>query len=101
MAFFLGWGPGLKKGYRRPVDRLGYMHQTSVVPIVCHLLGIDPPDQCQGSVPRDFLEGTEAVRERPEGLPEWEWGTRVDGWGDRVWTQKREMFEGFMPGAQD
>ena len=70
--------------------RLGYMHQTSVVPIVCHLLGIDPPDQCQGSVPRDFLKGTEAVRERPEGLPEWEWGTRVDGWGDRVWTQKRD-----------
>ena len=101
MAFFLGWGPGLKKGYRRLVDRLGYMHQTSVVPIVCHLLGIDPPDQCQGSVPRDFLEGTEAVRVRPEGLPEWEWGTRVDGRGDRVWTQKRDMFEGFMPGSQD
>ena len=53
MAFFLGWGPGLKKGYRRPVDRLGYMHQTSVVPIVCHLLGIDPP----GPVPGQRAQG--------------------------------------------
>ena len=101
MAFFLAWGQGLKKGYRRPVDRLGYMHQTSVAPVVCHLLGIDPPDQSQGAVPRDFLEGTTPVYDRPETLPEWEWGTRVDGWGDRVWTQKRDMFEGFMPGDQD
>ena len=73
-------GPGLKKGYPRPVDRLGYMRQTDVVPIVCHLLGIDPPDQCQGTVPRDFLEGTSP----PYGTgltnyPTGEWGTRVDG----------------------
>ena len=101
MAFFLGWGPGLKRGYQRPVDRLGYMHHTSVVPIVCHLLGIEPPDQCQGQVPRDFLEGTRPVMDRTEELPAWEWGTRVDGWGDRVWTQKRDMFEGFMPGAEE
>ncbi|MDP6403133.1 MAG: alkaline phosphatase family protein, partial [SAR202 cluster bacterium] len=100
MAFFLGSGPGLKRGYRRPVDRLGYMHHTSVVPIVCNLLGIEPPDQCQGVLPRDFLEGVSSVMERPEALPDWEWGTRVDGWGDRVWTQKRDMFEGFMPGKQ-
>ncbi len=98
MAFFLGWGPGLKRGYQRPVDRLGYMHQTSVAPLVCHLLGIEPPDQCQGSLPRDFLEGAKPVMERLEGLPDWEWGTRPDGWGDRVWTQKRDMFERFLPG---
>ena len=97
MAFFLGWGPGLKKGYRRQVERLGYMHQTSVAAMVCHLLDIEPPDQCQGPVPRDFLEGTTQVMERETELPDWEWGTRVDGWGDRVWTQKRDMFEGFMP----
>ena len=101
MAFFLGWGPGLKKGYRRPVDRLGYMHQTSVAPIVCHLLDIEPPDQCQGYVPRDFLEGISPVLDRPEAMPDWEWCTKVDGWGDRVWTQKRDMFEGFMPSDDD
>ncbi len=98
MAFFMASGPGLKTGYRRPVDQLGYMHHTSVVPIVCHLLGIEPPAQSQGAVPRDMLEGTEVVRERDDRLPDWEWGTRVDGWGDRVWTQKRDMFEGFLPG---
>ena len=100
MAFFLAWGSGLKKGYERPSDKLGYMHQTDVVPIVCHLLGIDPPDQAQGTVPRDFLEGTEPFIDRPTELPGWEWGTRLEGWGDRVWTQKRDMFEGFMPGYE-
>lgn len=99
-AFFLGWAKGLKKGYERPVDRLGFMQQTDVVPIVCHLLGIDPPDQCQGAVPRDFLEGTTPVKARETELPDWEWGTRVEGWGDRVWTQRRDMFEGFMPGRE-
>ena len=76
------------------------MHQTDVVPIVCHLLGIDPPDQSQGTLPRDFLEGTRPVPDRRASLPAWEWGTRVEGWGDRVLTQKRDMFEGFMPGYQ-
>jgi predicted AlkP superfamily phosphohydrolase/phosphomutase len=101
MAFFMVSGPGMKRGYQRQVDRLGFMHQTSVVPIVCHLLGIEPPDQCQGALPRDFLEGVAPVMERPDEVSDWEWGTNVDGWGDRVWTQKRDMFEGFMPGRQD
>ncbi len=100
LAFMLTNGPGLKAGYQRSVDRLGYVHLTSVVPIVCHLLGFEPPDQCQGALPRDYLAGTAPTAERPEDLPSWEWGTRVDGWGDRVWTQKRDMFEGFMPGYE-
>lgn len=87
-AFFLGWGPGLKKGYERPANRLGYMHLTSVVPLICHLLGIEPPDQCQGSVPRDFLEGTRPVMERLSDLPTWEPGTRAETASSRVWTQK-------------
>lgn len=100
LAYLLAQGPGLKEGYRRPVDRLGYVHMTSVVPLVCHLLGIDPPAQCQGALPRDFLEGVAATADRVPGLPDWEWGTQVDGWGDRVWTQRRDMFEGFMPGYE-
>ena len=52
-------------------------------------------------VPRDFLEGTAAVKARSEGLPEWGWSARVDGWCDRPWTQKRDMLEGFMPGSPD
>ena len=100
MAFLLSHGPGLKEGYRRPVDRLGYVHLTSVVPVVCHLLGIEPPAQCQGALPRDYLEGIAPTADRAAHLPTWEWGTGVDGWGDRVWTQKRDMFEGFMPGYE-
>lgn len=97
-AFFLGWGKGLKNGYERNPEQLGYMHETSVVPIVCHLLNIAPPDQCQGNLPRDFLEGTQPTKGRSPNLPDWEWGTRVEGWGDRVWTQKRDMFERFLAG---
>ena len=100
LAFLLAQGPGLKAGYQRPVDRLGYVHLTSVVPLVCHLLGNEPPAQCQGALPRDFLEGVAPVHDRAPNLPDWERGTRVDGWGDRVWTQKRDMFEGFMPGYE-
>ena len=100
LAFLLAQGPGLKAGYQRPVDRLGYAHLTSVVPLVCHLLGIEPPAQCQGALPRDFLAGVPPTADRAAGLPAWEWGTRVDGWGERVWTQKRDMFEGFMPGYE-
>ena len=100
MAFILSHGPGLKTGYRRPVDRLGYVHLTSVVPLVCHLLSIEPPAQCQGALPRDYLEGIAPTADRVADLPAWEWGTGVDGWSDRVWTQKRDMFEGFMPGYE-
>ena len=62
-SFFLD-GPGLKKGYERPVDRLGYIHAVDVVPTFCHILGVDPPAQAQGTVARDLYEGHEMVRER-------------------------------------
>ncbi|MCY3897741.1 MAG: alkaline phosphatase family protein [Caldilineaceae bacterium] len=62
-SFFLD-GPGLKKGYERPVDRLGYIHAVDVVPTFCHILGVDPPAQAQGTVVRDLYEGHEMVRER-------------------------------------
>jgi len=61
---FLLAGPGVKRGYERPSDRLGYIHAVDVVPTLCHLLGIEPPAQSQGAVARDLLEGHEMVRER-------------------------------------
>ncbi len=57
-------GPGLKQGYERPVDKLGYIHAADVVPTFCHILGVDPPAQSQGTVARDLYEGHEMVRER-------------------------------------
>ena len=57
-------GPGLKKGYERPADTLGYIHATDVVPTFCHLLDAQPPAQSQGAVAYDLLEGHEMVRRR-------------------------------------
>ena len=63
---FLLSGPGLKKGYERPVERLGYIHAADVVPTICHILGVEPPAQSQGAVARDLIEGHEMVRERAQ-----------------------------------
>ena len=63
---FLLAGPGLKRSYERPVDRLGYIHAVDVVPTFCHILDADPPAQCQGTVARDLFEGHEMIRERPK-----------------------------------
>ena len=57
-------GPGVKQGYERPVDRLGYIHAADVVPTFCQMLGAEPPRQAQGTVARDLFEGHEMVRER-------------------------------------
>jgi len=57
-------GPGIKAGYERPTNRLGYIQAVDVVPTYCHLLGIDPPAQSQGAIARDLFEGHEMVRER-------------------------------------
>lgn len=65
---FLLAGPGVKWGYERPTDRLGFIHAVDVVPTFCHLLGIDPPAQSQGAVARDLFEGHEMVKEREEWL---------------------------------
>ena len=57
-------GPGVKQGYERPVDKLGYIHAADVVPTFCQMLGAEPPRQAQGTVARDLFEGHEMVRER-------------------------------------
>ena len=62
-SFFLS-GPGIKKGYERPTDKLGYIHAADVVPTLCHIFRIAPPDQSQGAIAYDILEGHEMVRER-------------------------------------
>ena len=57
-------GPGVKRGYERPVDTLGYIHAADVVPTFCQILGAEPPRQAQGTVARDLFAGHEMVRER-------------------------------------
>jgi len=62
-------GPGLKKGYERPPDTLGYIHTADVVATLCHLFGVAPPAQSQGAVAYDLLEGHDMVRQRPAWRP--------------------------------
>ena len=92
MAFLLASGPGIKKGYKHPTQDLGYIHMTSIVPLICHLLDIEPPAQCQGALPRNILEAWPSVMDRRTDYPEWEPNTSPAGWGDRVQVQK-DMFD--------
>lgn len=62
-SFFLA-GPGLKKGYERPTDKLGYIHAADVVPTLCRIFGIEPPAQTQGAIAYDLFADHEMVRER-------------------------------------
>lgn len=59
-SFFLA-GPDIKEGYERPPERLGYIHAADVVPTFCHIWGIQPPAQAQGTVAYDLFEGNEMV----------------------------------------
>ena len=54
---FLIAGPGLKQDYERDTEQLGYIHAADVVPTLCRILGIEPPQQSQGTVARDLWEG--------------------------------------------
>ena len=93
LGCFVMAGPGVKQGYERPVERLGYMHMTQVVPTVCHLLGIEPPRHAQGAVATDLLEGRDLARQRETTLPDWARGTsRDETWGGDVWVQ-HDMFD--------
>ena len=57
-------GPGLKEGYERPVDALGYIHAVDVVPTFCHILETPAPAQSQGTVARDLFKEHEMLRQR-------------------------------------
>jgi len=58
-ATFMVVGGDAKRGYRRPVERVGPVQLVDVAPTVSHLLGIDPPRHSQGRILRDFFEGWE------------------------------------------
>ncbi|MCL5109383.1 MAG: alkaline phosphatase family protein [Chloroflexi bacterium] len=49
-VFFLA-GPGVKQAYRRPHP----ITQADVAPTLAHLLGIEPPSQCEGMIVADAL----------------------------------------------
>jgi len=68
-AIFTIAGPGIKQGYLRQTDQIGHMKLVDVTPTLCHLLGIEPPAQSQGSIIYDVLECHDTVRARPASTP--------------------------------
>ena len=59
-------GPGLKKGYERPADILGYIHAVDVVPTFCHILETSPPAQSHGAIVYDLFENCEMMPKKRE-----------------------------------
>ena len=57
-------GPGLKQGYERDSQKLGYIHAADVVPTCCYIMEVSPPAQSQGAIAYDLLQGHEMERER-------------------------------------
>jgi predicted AlkP superfamily pyrophosphatase or phosphodiesterase len=53
---FYAWGAGLRAG-----ARLETIHAVDVAPLVCRLLGIDPPPGTDGRPPAEFLDVTGAA----------------------------------------
>ncbi|MCL4465273.1 MAG: alkaline phosphatase family protein [Chloroflexi bacterium] len=87
-AIFTIAGPGIKKGYERPADKLGHIHLIDIAPTLSYLLGIEPPLQAQGSVIQDLLEGREVARERPNPTPDFEPTRRYKAWIQRFWDER-------------
>ncbi|RLF14227.1 MAG: hypothetical protein DRJ66_06440 [Thermoprotei archaeon] len=67
-AFFI-IGPGIKRGYRRPIDFLGPVQLVDIAPTVSYLLGILPPRHSQGRILYDFLEGWDVSEMKRKGEP--------------------------------
>jgi len=76
-AVFMMMGKDVKKGYVRPVDKIGPVNLVDIAPTVSYILGIKPPRHCQGRILYNFFEGwdaTDVKRERrllefPEKAP--------------------------------
>ncbi|MCD6509626.1 MAG: alkaline phosphatase family protein [Thermoprotei archaeon] len=62
-------GPGIKKGYVRPLEFMGPTQLVDVAPTVSYLLGIKPPKHSQGRILYDFLEGWDVSEMKRERKP--------------------------------
>jgi len=56
LATFIIRGPGIKAGYSRDPERRGFVRLMDVVPTLSHLLGFQPPQECEGTVLWDHFE---------------------------------------------
>jgi hypothetical protein len=96
-AIFLVSGPGVKQGYERSTDKLGDIRLIDVAPTLCHLLGMEPPGQSQGTVVRDLLEGYEMLRERPAKTPYYPPTAQYKAWIQRFFKDRQTLSEEVVP----
>ncbi|MHB1134826.1 MAG: alkaline phosphatase family protein [Chloroflexota bacterium] len=96
-AIFVISGPGIKQGYERPAEQVGHMHLLDVTPTFCHILGIQPPAQAQGTIIYDLLEGHEIARQRPNPTPEIEGLTDYKKWFLEHFYTKKLLTEESIP----
>jgi predicted AlkP superfamily phosphohydrolase/phosphomutase len=55
-ATFMIVGKDVKKGYVRPINRIGPVKTVDIAPTISYILGIKPPRHSQGSILYDFFE---------------------------------------------
>ena len=96
-AMFTVAGPGIKKGYERPAQKLGHIKLIDVAPTIAYLMGVEPPLQCQGTVIQDMLEGREVVRERPAQTPYYAPTKHFKQWLQRFFNEREVMAEDVVP----
>lgn len=96
-AIFMISGPGVKEGYERPAQKLGDIRPIDVAPTLCHLLGIEPPAQAQGTIVRDLLEGHEMVRDRPAKTPYYPPTVQCKAWIQRFFKDRQTLSEEVVP----
>ena len=96
-AIFLVSGPGVKQGYERSTDKLGDIRLIDVAPTLCHLVGLEPPIQSQGTIVRDLLEGHEMVRERPNPTPYYPPTVQYKAWIQRFFKDRQTLSEEVVP----
>ena len=56
MGMLALWGPGVRRGYRRPDQVLGPARMCDPAPTLAYLLGCDPPLHNEGTILRDMLD---------------------------------------------
>lgn len=56
LAFLLMYGPGVKEGYERNIDRMNYVKVLDVAPTISYFLDCATPEHNQGAVLNDFIE---------------------------------------------
>jgi hypothetical protein len=56
MGLLALWGPGVRRGYRRPAEAMGPARMSDPAATLAHWLGCPTPRHSEGALLRDMLE---------------------------------------------